>query len=103
MARLARQLPPAKYVVSTGTKSSARRIAPRVNVKAKQNTTMENFMMGSLNTIAMTRGVSWELASCTATSSAEDTKTMNVNIDEAMVPSTAWAVPGSRSDLQPRV
>ena len=32
------------------------------------------------------------LASCTATSSAEQTKTMNVNIDDASVLSTARAV-----------
>ena len=72
--------------------------AARVNVKVKTKTVNEDFVTGSLKTIAMMRGVSCELASCTATKSADETKTMNVNIEAAMVPSTAWAVLGLTLD-----
>ena len=72
-----------------------------MKVKAKTNTANENFVTGSLKTIAMMRGVSWALASWTATSSAEETNTMNVNIDEANVPSTVRAASGWKPDLQP--
>ena len=51
--------------------------------------------------MAMMRGVSWALASWTATNSADETKTMNVNIDAAIVPSTARAVSGWDLDSQP--
>ena len=60
-----------------------------MKVKAKTNTVKENLVTGSRNTMAMMRGVSCELASCTETKSADETKTINVNIDEAMVASTA--------------
>ena len=70
-------------------------------MKVKTNTVKENLVTGSLNTMAMMRGVSWALASCTATSRAEETKTMNVNIDAAKVPSTARAVSGLMADSQP--
>src|SRR6516165_4479609 len=99
--RLARQLYAARVDVTGGTALLIRTRAPRVNVKAKTNAVNENLVTGSLNTIAMTRGVSCELASCTETMSAEETKTMNVNIDAAMVPSTARAVSGWKLDSQP--
>ncbi len=51
--------------------------------------------------MAMIRGVSWALASCTATSNAEQTKTTNVNIDEAKVANTARAASGLTVDSQP--
>ena len=38
-----------------------------MNVKVKTNTTNESLVTGSLNTMAMMRGLSWELASCTET------------------------------------
>ena len=60
----------------------------RVKVKVKTKTTKETLVIGSLNTIAMMRGVSWELASWTDTKRAEETNTMKVNIEEAMVPRT---------------
>src|SRR5438477_12212576 len=65
------------------------------------NTTKEILVTGSRNTMAMMRGVSCELASCTATNNADDTKTMNVNMEAAMVPSTAWAVLGLSPDSHP--
>jgi hypothetical protein len=49
----------------------------------------------------MTRGVSCELASCTATKSADETNTIKVNIEEAIVPNAAWAVFVGRSNSQP--
>jgi hypothetical protein len=87
--------------VSGGAEVVTRTRTPREKEEVKTNTTRATLVIGSRNTIAMMRGVSWELASCTATSSAEDTNTMNVNIDEAMVPRTAWAVPGSMPDSRP--
>ena len=60
-------------------------------VNAKTKMTRANLVTGSRKTMAMMRGVSSELASCTATSNAEETKTMNVNIDAAIVPSKASA------------
>ena len=72
-----------------------------MKVKVKTNAVNENFVTGSLKTIAMMRGVSWALASWTATSSAEETKTISVNMDEANAPSTVRAASGSKPDLQP--
>ena len=51
-----------------------------------------DFITGSRNISPMMRGVSCELASCTATSRAEETKTMKVNSDEVIVVSTVRAV-----------
>ena len=73
----------------------------RENVKVKTNTVKETLVPRSLNTMAMIRGVSWALASCTATSNAEQTKTTNVNIDEAKVANTARAASGLTVDSQP--
>ena len=51
--------------------------------------------------MAMMRGVSCALASCTATSNAEETNTMNVNIAEAMVPNSVRAASGPILASQP--
>ena len=60
----------------------------------KTNAVNENFVIVSLKTTAMMRGVSWPLASWTATSSAEDTKTISVKIVEANALSTDRAASG---------
>jgi hypothetical protein len=73
----------------------------RGKVNVKTNTTREIFVTRSLNTVAMIRGVSCELASWTITSSADETNTINVNIEDAMVPSTACAVSTGMSNSQP--
>ena len=101
MAIPTRELYAARCAVSGGTAVLIRTNAVRENVKVNTNTIKEALVMGSLNTMPMMRGVSCELASCTATSSAEETNTMNVNIEAAMVPSTARAVSGSMADCQP--
>ena len=49
----------------------------------------------------MIRGVSCALASCTATSRMEKTKTMNVSMDEASAPSTARAPSGPTTASSP--
>jgi len=64
----------------------------------KTNIVKENFVTGSRNMMAITRGVSCALASCKAISKAEQTKTMKVNIDEAIISSTALAVSGWMAD-----
>src|SRR5262249_21077306 len=74
----------------------------RENVNVNTSSVKENFVTGSRKTMPMMRGVSAALASCTATRSAEQTKTMVVNSAEARVPSTAVAVPGSISDSHPK-
>src|SRR5207245_11380434 len=76
--------------------------AARENVKAKTSSVKENLITGSRKTRAMMRGVRAALASCTATKSAEQTKTMAVNSAEAMVPSTVRAVSASTGDSHPR-
>ncbi len=73
----------------------------RQKVKVNTNSVNDPFVTGSRKTKAMTRGVSWALASWTATSSAEETNTTKVNMDAAIVPSTARAVSGGMSDTQP--
>ena len=69
-------------------------------VKVKTNSVKENLVTGSRKTMAMMRGVSWALTSWTATSSAEQTKTMEVSMAEAKVPSTARAVSGWTGEFQ---
>jgi hypothetical protein len=61
-------------------------------VKAKA--VSEYFVTESLKTMAMIRGVCWLLASWTASSRAEETKTTRVNTDEARVLSKARAESG---------
>src|SRR3974377_1538915 len=73
------------------------------NVKMKTNTVTENLVTGSLNTMAMIRGESWVLASCTAINRAEETKMMKVNIEEANVPNTTLVVSRLSVDSQPNV
>ncbi len=51
----------------------------------------------------MIRGVSCALASCTATSRMEKTKTMNVSMDEESAPSSARAPSGPTEDFKPRL
>ena len=70
-------------------------------MKVKKSSVKANLVTGSLYTMPRMRGVSAALASCTATSSAVQTKTMAVNSAEAMVPSTARAVSESTGDAQP--
>src|SRR5262249_16439249 len=70
-------------------------------VKVKTSIAKENLVIGSRKTRAMMRGVSAALASCTATRSAVQTNTMEVNSDEAMVASTAVAVAGSTGETTP--
>src|SRR5262249_52916047 len=84
-----------------GTAALIRINAASEKVKVKTSSVKENFVTGSLNTRAMMRGVSAALASWTATSSAVQTKTMEVNSAEAIVPSTARAVSGSTGETQP--
>src|SRR5277367_2203078 len=76
-------------------------ITANVKANVKTNSIDENLVTGSRNTMPIIRGVNCALASCTATKSAEHTNTINVNIDEASVPSTARAVSGSIVDSQP--
>ena len=87
--------------VSMGTVVLIRTRTAREKVKVNTNSVNESFVTGSRNTMAMIRGVSWALANCTAISRAEQTKTMNVNIDEAIIPRTARAVSGLMADSQP--
>src|SRR5262245_25573571 len=58
------------------------------------NTMSDHLVTGSRKTKPIIRGVSCELASWTATSKAEETNTMKVNMDDAKVPKTDWAVSG---------
>src|SRR5262249_10557042 len=81
----------APYRVSSGTDVLMRTSTDSVKVKVNIKSVIDTFITGFLNTIAMIRGVSWELASCTATSKADDTNTTSVNIDAAIVASRAWA------------
>src|SRR5262245_24319373 len=75
--------------------------AASVKVKLKTNRVKEYLVIGSRKTRAMMRGVSAALASCTATSRAVQTKTMDVNSEEARVPNTVLAVAGSTSETTP--
>ena len=92
--RLATQLYAARFAERKGTSVSIRTSTAREKVNVNMNTVNENFVTGSRKTMAMMRGVSCVLASCTATSSAEETKTMNVNMADAIVPSTVREVSG---------
>src|SRR5947209_7647469 len=67
------------YVVSNGTVPLMRIRAARENVKVKTRSVNEDLVTGSRNTMPMIRGVRAALASWTATSSAEQIKTMVVN------------------------
>ena len=57
--------------------------AASVKEKVKTNSVKESFVNRFCNTRPITRGVSCALASCTVIRSAEQTKTMSVNIAEA--------------------
>jgi len=70
-------------------------------VKVNTKSVKEYFVTGLRKTRAMMRDVSWALASCTATSKAEETKTMKVNMDAARVSSTVRALSGSLPACQP--
>ena len=98
---LAMQLYADSRAVRSGTKVLIRTRTEREKVKVKVNTVKENLVTGSRKTMAMIRGVSWALASCTAINRAEQTKTMNVNIDEAIIPSTVRTVSGLIVEFQP--
>jgi uncharacterized protein YgiM (DUF1202 family) len=99
--RLARQLYAAKYDVNQGTEVLALTRTASEKVKTKVKRAREYFVSGLVKTRAMMRGVSWALANWKATSKAEERKTMNVNIDEAIVPSTVRAFSGVMFDFQP--
>ena len=71
------------------------------SVNVKTNRVIASFVTRSRNTNAMIRGVSCALASCRAISSADETNTTNVNIDDARVISTVRAASGSRRQLPP--
>ena len=64
----------------------------------KTKTVSEYFVTGSLKTMAMMRGVNWLLASWTASSRAEETKTTRVKTAEARVLRSARADSGSNLD-----
>src|SRR5215217_2042418 len=100
---LATQPYAARCTVREGTQSLIRRTAATVRVNVKTNTVSENFVIGSLNTRAMIRGVSWALASCRAINSAEETNTTNENIADARVIRTVREASGFRSIRQPNV
>src|SRR4051794_22672612 len=90
------------WALSRGTVVVILSRAASEKVNVNKNTVKEDLVTGSRKTRAMMRGVSAALASWTATSSAEQTKTMDVNSDDAMVPSTARAVSGCTGDSQLR-
>src|SRR5690349_10980351 len=79
--RLATPQHAAPYSVSSGTEMLMRTSTARVNVNVNMNSVIDAFITGLRNTMPMIRGVSCELASCTATSNADDTNTTSVNMD----------------------
>src|SRR5215471_3201060 len=87
--------------VRAGTVSSIRTRAASDNVKVKTNMVSENFVTQSLNTKAIIRGVNWALASWTASSNAEERKTIKVSIAAASVPIAARRESGESWDSRP--
>ena len=72
-----------------------------VKVKVKTKAAMASFITGSRKRKAMMRGVSWALASWTASKRTEERKTMKVNMEAARVPRTARAPSGLNVECQP--
>ena len=63
----------------------------------------ENLMTRLRQTVAMIRGVSRAPANWTATGRMENTKTMNVSMDDASAPSTARALSGPTAAFRPSI
>ena len=66
-----------------GTYSSMRTSKARSNVNTKTKTASDSLRILFRKKVAMIRGVNCALASCTASSRIENTKTMNVSMEDA--------------------
>ena len=98
---LAVQLKAATRSVSMGTDESTRRAVATQKPNVNTNTVIDSLVMGSLKTKAIMRGVSWALANCTATSSADETKMIKVNMDDARVARNPRVASGWKLESQP--
>src|SRR5215212_5346479 len=83
-----------------GWDASSRASTPTEKVKVKVKSASAIFLKGSRYTTAMMRGVNCALASCTATSTAEQTRAISVNMDEATMLMTSRAVSRLTSVVQ---